>query len=270
MNIDKTTYNKANRIPYNNTKACGYQPRPIGRLDIRSLIVHTTNGKAGSSLSSEATYISNSTDISSHYLIGKYGEIIEFLDPAHYIAYHAGCVKSTTFSNLFSIGIEMHNTVSEGTCTPLQLKALYILTKDLISRFDIKESNIETHRNVAVFCPGKKNAGKLGRKIDPSGFPDSMFYSWRSSLYIYEPLIEYRVIGNTVNIRNSPQINDNNIVGTLTYGDTFTSAALKVDEKGELIKGKNTWAHVTKGKHNGINIDGLGFVHTSNLTILGK
>lgn len=269
MYIDKTTYNKSKRIPYNPKKYCGYQPRPIGRLDIRSLLVHTTNGKAGSSLTSEANYIANSLDISSHYLIGKHGEIIEFLDPVAYIAYHAGCVRSTTFSNVFSIGIEMHNTPAEGMCTPLQLTALDWIVRDSIQRFSIKEQNIETHRNVAVFCPGDKNAGKLGRKIDPSGFPDSMFYTWRTSLYIHEPIVVYKVIGSSVNIRSSPQVNDTNIVGKLTYGDTFTSAALKVDENGEYINGKNTWAHLTRGTHNGNKIDGLGFVHTSNLTIVG-
>lgn len=269
MNIDKTTYNKAKRIPYNPKEKCGYQPRPLGRLDIRSIIDHTTNGKTGSSLHDEATYIANSLDISSHYLIGKRGEIIEFLDPALYIAYHAGCVKSTTFSNIFAIGIEMHNNPKEGLCTHLQREALDWLVRTLIPRFSIKEPNIETHRAVAIFCPGEKNAGKLGRKIDPSGFPDSMFYTWRTSLYTHTNEIVYKVVSSIVNIRSSPQVNSNNIVGQLTFGDIFTSAAIKIDEKGQTINGKNTWAHVTHGVHNGISVDGLGFVHTSNLTIIG-
>jgi N-acetyl-anhydromuramyl-L-alanine amidase AmpD len=267
--IDKNTYNKAKRIPYNPNIACGYQPRPIGRLDIRSIIDHTTNGRKGNSLHLEANYICNSRDISSHYLIGKQGQIIEFLDPVAYIAYHAGCVKSTTFSNPFSIGIEMHNTPTEGPCTPLQLEALDWLVKQLIEKFNIKEANIETHRAVAIFCKGHRLAGKLGRKIDPSGFPDNQFYAWRESLYKKPTMTKYKVVASKVNIRTSPQVNRTNVVGQLIYGDIFESVATVKDELNQVINGKNTWAHLTKGTHNGKKVDGLGFVHASNLIIIG-
>ncbi len=266
--IDTITYNKAKRIPYNPFKACGYQPRPIGRLDIRSIIVHTTNGQRGTTFHSEATYICNSRNISSHYLIGKDGRIVQFLEPTAYIAYHAGCVKSTTFSNPFAIGIEMHNTPVEGPCTVLQIEALTWLVNQLIEKYSVKEYNIETHRAVAVFCKGDPNAGRLGRKIDPSGFPDNQFYNWRQSLYNQPTMIEFQVVVTTANVRSSPQVNDTNIVGKLSYGDTFKSVAIKQDELGETINGKNTWAHLTEGAHNGQSVNGLGFVHTSTLKIL--
>lgn len=267
MYIDKVSYNKAQRIPYNPNRACGYMPRPLGRLDIRAAIIHTTNGRKGTTLHQEAEYITTSRNISAHYLIGKQGQIIQFLDPSLYIAYHAGCVKSTVFSNVFAIGIEMHNTPSEGHCTSAQLESLDELVRYLISKYDIQERYIETHRGVAVFCSGK-NKGKLGRKIDPSGFPNNEFYAWRSTLYTKVSITKYKVIAREVNIRSSPQINPKNIVGTLSYGDTFTSIALLHDELGQVIKGVNTWAHVTWGIHNGIKVDGLGFVHVSNLTIV--
>jgi len=266
--IDKTTYNKALRIPYNPNIACGYQPRPIGRLNIRSIIDHTTNGNKGTNLQQEANYICNSRDISSHYLIGKQGQIIEFLDPVLYIAYHAGCVKSTAFSNPFAIGIEMHNTPAEGPCTPLQLTALDWLVRILIEKFNIKKQYIETHRAVAVYCKDHPLAGKLGRKIDPSGFPDNLFYSWRDTLYTKPTMTTYKVVASTVNIRTSPQINNTNIAGKLTFGDIFNSVAVVKDELKQSINGKDTWAHVTQGTHNGIKVDGLGFVHTSNLIII--
>lgn len=266
--IDTTTYNKAKRIPYSPYKSCGYQPRPIGRLDIRSVIVHTTNGQKGSTFQAEANYICNSRAISSHYLIGKQGQIVEFLNPIGYIAYHAGCVKSTTFSNPFAIGIEMHNTPLEGPCPTLQLEALDWLVRRLVEQFAIKETNIETHRKVAVYCKGNALVGKTGRKIDPSGFPDSIFYAWRSSLYNKPTMVELKVVATVVNIRTSPQVNDTNIVGKLTYGNTFKSSAILKDELGQVISGTDKWAHLTEGERNGIKLDGLGFVHMSNLNII--
>lgn len=265
FSIDKDTFNKAKRIPYNPDKDCGYQPRPLGRLPIKGILVHTTNGQSGTTFAQEANFIANSLDISSHYLIGKKGEVVEFLDPIKYIAYHAGCVKAIVFSNIFAVGIEMHNTPNEGHCTTPQLDTLDWLVRDLIARFNIKKEYIETHRNVAVFCKGHKLAGKLGRKIDPSGFPDSEFYAWRDSLYTPKTFTRFRVVAAVVNIRTSPQVNDHNVVGQLTFGDEFESIAIKKDELGQMINGKNTWAHLTKGSHNGIPLDGLGFIHISNL-----
>ena len=267
--IDTTHYNKAKRIPYDPKTPCGYMPRPLGRVHVRSIIVHTTNGKKGTTLASEANYICNSRAISAHYLIGKQGEIIQFLDPSFYIAYHAGCVRSTLFTNVFAIGIEMHNTPTEGPCTILQIEALTWLVKQLYEKYTIPELNIETHRKVAVYCPGHKLAGQTGRKIDPSGLPDSIFYSWRAALYNKPTMTKYKVVASKVNIRTSPQINDTNIVGQLVFGDTFESVATVKDELGQTISGKNTWMHLTKGTHNGMRLDGLGFIHASNLIIVG-
>jgi hypothetical protein len=271
MAIDRITYNKALRIPYDPRKACGYQPRPIGRLPIKSILVHTTNGNKGTSLRQEANYIANSREISSYYLIGKQGQIIQFLDPRRYIAYHAGCVKSITFSNPFSIGIEMHNTPAEGDCTREQLEALDALVRQLMQEYAIEVYNIETHRAVAVFCAGHPLAGRLGRKIDPSGFSDDAFYTWRRSLItpIVENVIRYKVISPQINIRTSPQVNDENVVGSLYKGDEFESVALKIDERGQYIKNINTWAHISKVVKGDPRNTNLGFAHTSNLAIIG-
>lgn len=265
MVIDSITYNKSERIPYNPNKANGYQLRPQGRLDIRSILVHTTNGKVGTTFAQEANYIANSLLISSHYIISKSGIIVEILDPLKYIAYHAGCVKAMAFSNLFAVGIEMHNTPLEGHCTQQQLIALDGLVRELIARFNIKKQYIETHREVAIFCEGHKFAGQKGRKIDPSGFPDNEFYAWRDTLYKQEIFTRYKVVRSSVNIRTSPQVNPHNIVGELTYGDTFESVATKQDELGKFVNGSNLWVHLTRGMHNGKPLDGLGFVHRSNL-----
>lgn len=265
--IDKITYNKAVRQPYDPKRANGYQPRPAGRLAPRSIIVHTTNGRHGSSFSREANYIANSRSVSDHFMISKRGEIIQHLDPRLYIAYHAGCVKSTAFSNPYAIGIEIHNTPTEGHITDDQYYALDWLVRDLIHIFTIDPRYVEMHRAVAVYCKGHRLAGKLGRKIDPSGFPDTEFYAWKDSLYT-APIVltEYRVISvNGVYVRQSPQVNDHNIAGTLEYNDTFIADVIKKDERGQYIKGTNLWAHILKGTSKGVPVDHLGFVHLSNL-----
>lgn len=269
--IDTTSYAKQLAIPYNPERDDnGYQPRPTGTLRPRSIIVHTTNGKAGSTFAAEANYIRYSRAISSHYLIGKDGHIVQFLDPRYWIAWHAGCVKATLWSNPFSIGIEMHNTPTEGHVSAAMVSALDWLVRELMRDFSIIATSVDTHRNVAVYCRDHPLAGQLGRKIDPSIWPDSEFYTWRSTLAPAQSYTTYKVINpKGVNVRQSPQVNPLNIAGVLYYGDTFQSDVLKVDEKGETHTGvsgsSNLWAHLYKGTSMGQPVDGLGFVSLSNL-----
>lgn len=263
MNIDKTSYNKAKLIPYTSKESCGYNPRKSTKPS--SILVHTTNGNAGTTFDQEAKYIYRSRTISSHFLIGKKGEIVQFLNPALYIAWHAGCVNNYLWSNDYSIGIEMHNTVTEGKITEMMFLSLDWLVRQLLTEYDISSMNIATHRSVAVFCKGHPLAGRLGRKIDPSGFSDEEFNLWKRSLAT-SPIKTYQVINRAgVYIRQSPQVNDHNIAGTLNYLDIFTSDSLKDDEKNEIHNGSNKWAHILKGTSNGKPVDQLGFVSLGNL-----
>jgi N-acetyl-anhydromuramyl-L-alanine amidase AmpD len=269
--INNVTYDKTKAIPYDPERECGYQPRPTGRLAPRSIIIHTTNGKKGTTFDSEARYIRNSRVISAHYLIGKDGRIVQFLDPRYWIAYHAGCVKATLWSNVYSIGIEMHNTPAEGHISNAMMDALDWLVRDLMFDYNIPSKSIDTHRNVAVFCKNQRNAGKLGRKIDPSGLPNNEFYAWRNTLAPSRPNVQkYRVINaKGVNVRQSPQVNDHNIAGVLYYNDVFESDSIKTDELGQTHTGasgsSNQWAHIYKGMSQGKSVDQLGFVSLSNL-----
>jgi hypothetical protein len=68
-----------------------------------------------------------------------------------------------------------------------------------------------------------------------------------------------------VNVRQSPQVNDHNIAGTLQYNDTFIGDVIKKDELGKFINGSNEWVHILKGTSRGLPVDQLGFVHKSNL-----
>ena len=178
----------------------------------------------------------------------------------------AGAVFDSRFNNNNSIGIECHYTPKdggEGAWTSAMHEALTELVKMLIKKHNITSPDmIETHRRVAV---------PKGRKIDPSGFSDVDFYVWRLLLFQkpVEPLITYRVIKPEINVRYSPRADIDNIVGSLFMGETIQSVVLKKDEAGQSIRGINTWAHLTHGSRNGRPLDGLGFVHTSNLTIVG-
>ncbi len=228
-----------------------------------SIIIHTTNGNYGSSYEKEREFIYNAKGIGAHFLVGKQGQITQFLD-TNLRAWHAGTVNDQRFNNNNSIGIECHFTIGE-YWTKLMHDALTELVLYLISANKIAgPSLIETHRKVAY---------PAGRKIDPSGFPDDEFYVWRNGLFIKQaPIvheIKYKVISQEVNIRQSPKVAPNNISGALYKGDIFYSQALKIDEDGKSIHGINTWAHVTKGISKGKPVDGLGFVHTSNLIIVG-
>lgn len=228
----------------------------------KSIIIHTTNGAKFSKYSSEANYIYTTSKVGAHFLVGKEGQITRFLDPI-LRAWHAGAVNDPRFNNNNSIGIENHYTPGEGSWTKAMHDALTWLVSELSKQYHIAVPElIETHRRVAI---------PAGRKIDPSGFADAEFYVWRNRLFEVPktlPTIRYRVIVDVARVRTSPQIADN-IVGRVTKGDIIESEATKVDEKLQYINGINTWAHVTHAVHDGKAIDGLGFVHTSNLTIVG-
>jgi len=256
MNIDFISFDKTRRGIGN-----GFDRR-TNNIKPASIVVHTTNGRKNSNFLKEAAYIYGSNNISSHYLIGKDGSIIQFLSPA-YRAWHAGAVNDSRFNNNNSIGIECHYTPGEGAWTTAMHHALTELVNSLDITYNIKSPElIETHRHVAI---------PVGRKIDPSGFPDAEFYVWRNRLFITETTpaeTKYKVIAPEVYVRKSPEVLPNNIAGKLYKGDIFTSAALKTDEGGSSFRGINTWAHVTHGNSQGKPVDGLGFVHTANLTII--
>jgi hypothetical protein len=242
----------------------GWDYRTLNGVDPKSIIVHTTNGARFSKYTSEANYIYTTPKISAHYLVGKQGQITQFLNTTTMRAWHAGAVNDPRFNNNNSIGIEVHYTPGEGFWTEQMRAALTWLVQQLVIKHSIKIPDlVDTHRRVAI---------PKGRKIDPSGFPDSEFYVWRNRIFTEKPEItpftKYRVIVDSARVRTSPRIADN-IVGRVTKGDIIESEATKVDENLAYVNGINTWAHLTRGMHNGIAIDGLGFVHTSNLTIVG-
>lgn len=170
MPIDVATYNKAIRYPQRH----GYQLRGTAPT---SIVVHSTNGKVGSAFEAEAKYLFESADVSAHFLVGKAGQVVQFLHPRTYQAWHAGEALAD-FVNARSIGIECHHAVGE-LWTQEQYAALTALTRQLIDQFAIPEKLIETHRAIAR---------PSGRKSDPNDWPDHDFYAWRAALYALPPM----------------------------------------------------------------------------------
>lgn len=168
----------------------------------QSIIIHTTNGRIGSSFASEASFLQYSKNVGAHYLIGKEGQIEQILD-LFYAAYHAGTVIKAKYSNKRSIGIEVHFTPGEGSWTVQQWESLTYL----VSR---KLPNIElaTHRYIAY---------PVGRKIDPSGVDNNMFNVWKNNIWRDWVIIETKFNSN---YRSSPLI-ANNVIRVVSPGQQF-------------------------------------------------
>jgi len=163
--IDTESYRKDTKHP----PRWGYQARG-GSVPI-SIIIHTTNNKRATTFDGEAIYLRDAAGVSAHFLIGKDGRIVQFLDPLEWQAWHAGeCLPA--FLNARSIGIEHHVSVGEAW-TVAQRDACTWLVQHLMRVYSIGPALIETHRAVAR---------PRGRKSDPEGWQDAAFYTWRATL----------------------------------------------------------------------------------------
>jgi len=148
----------------------GYQAR--GGAAPSSIIIHTTNNKnKNTAFNGEAEFLRDSPAVSAHFLIGKDGRIVQFLDPMRWQAWHAGPALPA-YLNAKSIGIESHVSVGE-TWTAAQHDACTWLVRDLIAAYGISPELVDTHRAVAL---------PKGRKSDPEGWENEPFYAWRATL----------------------------------------------------------------------------------------
>jgi hypothetical protein len=156
----------------------GYEARKAAPT---SIIVHSTSNphQKLTMFSSEATFLLHAPLVSAHYLIGREGQVVRFLDPKMWAAWHAGNVR-VDFTNQKSIGIELHHSVGDPPYPSAQLHALASLLRSLMALFNIPTQLIETHGQVAI-------AGPYQRKSDPSDWSHQDFLSFRSHLLIELP-----------------------------------------------------------------------------------
>ena len=145
----------------------GYGPKRM-RQNIKTIIIHTTGGRKGSSFAQEKNFLLHSRRVSAHFLVGKEGQVAQIL-PVEYVAWHAGeTINNKKYGNEVSIGIECHLTFGE-QWTDKMRAALTDLCKQLVRQYDIE--HIATHREAAP-----------GRKIDPLYWDDADFKLWAASV----------------------------------------------------------------------------------------
>ena len=155
-----------------------------------TIIIHSTNGRKGSSFTAELNYLLNSGEVSAHYLIGKTGQIVQFFDDIPRIrAWHVGTVSSPRFDNNYTIGIETHFSPGEEN-TPGMEEALTWLVRELHAQYKI--IGVEAHRDVAVYASGPRK-GQLGRKVDPSQYTKDEFEQWKERIVMQST----RIIGHS-------------------------------------------------------------------------
>ena len=96
------------------------------------------------------------TEVSAHYLIDRFGEVIQLVDERQR-AWHAGAGewRGQTDINSRSIGIELDNTGKHPFPEP-QMQKLETLLQGVIQRWSIEPHNVIGHSDMAP-----------GRKIDP-------------------------------------------------------------------------------------------------------
>ncbi len=178
FSIDSTTYDKAKKYPVD----YGYNLRLASPI---SLIVHSTEGVIGQSFTSAATYLYTSAKVSAHFLIGRSAEIVQFLDPQRYSAWHAGAAQHV-YLNVNSIGIECLHAHSE-IWPSVQKDALAWLLRQLCDDYPIPADRVEPHGQVAL-------PGPYIRKRDPTDWPYPAFVLWRDQV-LTPPTWPAKVIG---------------------------------------------------------------------------
>lgn len=122
------------------------------------VIHHTAQDSVGQTLT---TFTLPRTQVSSHYVIAKNGEIYQMLND-YYRAWHGGIGKwgNNTDLNSSSLGIEIDNNGKE-EFTDLQVNSLIALLEEIKEKYNIPVENFIGHSDIAP-----------SRKVDPNAnFP---------------------------------------------------------------------------------------------------
>ena len=138
-------------------KSPNFDKRPKS-TKINSIIIHYTGMKTFDEACKRLC--DKNSKVSSHYLIGRNGRIINLVDEK-YRAWHTGVSEWKGVNNLNnnSIGIELENPGHEFGYIPFskkQMESLVFLCKELKSRYDIKADWVLGHSDIST-----------GRKLDP-------------------------------------------------------------------------------------------------------
>lgn len=222
--IDTTTYDKAKAYPPRH----GYQLRGTKPT---SIVVHSTSSATKfTPFAAEANYLYTSADVSAHYLIGKSGQIVRFLEPSPWQAWHAGAALEA-WQNSRSIGIELHHSVGDPPYPTAQKNALAWLLRDLTGAFGIPLDKIETHGWIAIPGPYK-------RKVDPIDWSHDNFIAWRDAL-MPAPIQTFTLLAPTAIFETPTPFGPIALDG---------QAQLRQGERVEIDEvRKDGWAHLKNG-----------------------
>ena len=138
-------------------KSPNFNQRPKSSR-INSIVIHYTGMKTFNEALKRLC--DKNSKVSSHYLIGKDGKVINLVDEKNR-AWHAGISEWKGVKNIndISIGIELENPGHEFGYTPYskkQMDALIFLCKQLKKKYHITEDWVLGHSDIAP-----------GRKLDP-------------------------------------------------------------------------------------------------------
>ena len=117
------------------------------------ILHHTAQGSCEQTIN---TFLTERTEVSSHYIICRDGTVIQMLND-YLRGWHAGAGKwgNVTDLNSVSLGIEIDNNGSE-KYSPSQVSSLLVLLKALKTRYNIPSANFVGHGDIAP-----------ARKVDP-------------------------------------------------------------------------------------------------------
>lgn len=182
------------------------------------VIHHTAQDSVGQTL---RTFTLPRTQVSSHYVIGKNGEVYQMLNDL-YRAWHGGNGQwgSNTDLNSASIGIELDNNGFTEFSAP-QIASLLELLRELKEKYKIPTANFIGHADIA---PTRKN--------DPNHtFPWRLLAEEGYGLWYDEPIYDTipALEDNTLIISNLPK------ELTETENDTLDSIAINMPSPPPLL-----------------------------------
>ena len=187
------------------------------RRKIHSIVIHYTGMRSLQSAVERLT--SKKYEVSSHYLIGRTGKILQLVKDNN-IAWHAGISNWFNFKNLnkTSIGIELENKGHQygyQNFSNKQINQLIKILEILKKKFNIQNINIIGHSDIAT-----------NRKKDPGEkFPWKKLY--KKDLAIWHSLDE-KFINNfrLKKIININKINMLKMIKKLGYSKILTAGRL--------------------------------------------
>ncbi|MDD4557102.1 MAG: N-acetylmuramoyl-L-alanine amidase [Alphaproteobacteria bacterium] len=125
--------------------------RPLPHFSDRNSYIDMIVLHCSRQSSDEMARLLDELNLSSHYIIGYNGEIIQTVEEEKK-AFHAGISFWNEKENINdrSIGIELSNeTLGQSAYGKKQIESLVLLLKDIIERHKIKPQNIVAHSDIA-------------------------------------------------------------------------------------------------------------------------